>query len=295
MIEEKTEYQKGLVCEGGAMRGMFTAGVLDVFLEEGITFDGMVGVSAGATFGCNFKSRQLGRAIRYNKRFARDKRYCSLESLLKTGNLYNAEFCYYTLPEKLDLFDWETFLKNPMKFYIVATDVHTGRPVYHECKTSEPEEMEWYRASASMPLVSTPVKIQGQTYLDGGISNAIPLRFMEHIGYNRNVVILTQDRNYQKKTQAGMQAFQKLRKQYPLCYEAMKNRHLMYNEELADIHAKEAAGQILVIQPPEPLGIHRVEHDPEELERVYQIGRTEAQKRLEEVRVFLREPKIETN
>ena len=174
-----------------------------------------------------------------------------------------------------------------MKFYIVATDCDTGRPVYHECKSSDPEEMEWFRASASMPLVSKPVVIRGQTLLDGGISNAIPLCFMEHIGYERNVVILTQDRSYQKKPQAGMQAFRRLQKQYPLCYEAMKNRHFMYNDQLADVHAKETTGQVLVIQPPAPLGIHRVEHDPEALERVYQIGRSEAEKRLDEVRAFL--------
>ena len=286
-MEQKKKNLRGLICEGGAMRGMFTAGVLDIFLEEDIRFDGMVGVSAGATFGCNFKSRQIGRAIRYNKRFAKDKRFCSIESLLKTGNLYNTDFCYHEVPDQLDLFDWDSFLANPMKFYMVVTDVDTGRPVYHECKSAEAEEMEWFRASASMPLVSRPVSIEGHTYLDGGISNAIPLRFMEHIGYTRNVVILTQDRAYQKKPQAFMQAFRAIRKQYPLTYEAMKNRHLMYNEELADIHEKEKTGQVFVIQPPEPLGIHRVEHDPEELERVYQLGRSEGKKRLSALRDFL--------
>ena len=286
-MKQERKSLRGLICEGGAMRGMFTAGVLDVFLEEDIRFDGMVGVSAGATFGCNYKSRQIGRVIRYNKRFARDKRFCSIESLLRTGNLYNADFCYHEVPDKLDLFDWDSFLTNPMKFYMVVTDVDTGRPVYHECKTADAEEMEWFRASASMPLVSRPVSIHGHTYLDGGISNAIPLRFMEHIGYTRNVVILTQDRAYRKKPQPFMQAFQAIRRQYPLTYEAMKNRHQMYNEELADIHEKEKAGQVFVIQPSAPLGIHRVEHDPEELERVYQLGRSEGTKRLSALRDFL--------
>ena len=286
-MENETRSLRGLICEGGAMRGMFTAGVLDVFLEEDIRFDGMVGVSAGATFGCNFKSRQIGRVIRYNKRFAKDKRFCSIESLLKTGNLYNADFCYHEVPEKLDLFDWDSFLANPMKFYMVVTDVDTGRPVYHECKSADTEEMEWFRASASMPLVSRPVSIQGHTYLDGGISNAIPLRFMEHIGYTRNVVILTQDRAYRKKPQPFLQAFHSIQRQYPLTYDAMKHRHQMYNEELEDIHEKEKNGQVFVIQPPEPLGIHRVEHDPEELERVYQLGRSEGKARLSALRDFL--------
>ena len=197
-METTTELKTGLICEGGAMRGLFTAGVLDVLLENQVTFDGMVGVSAGATFGCNFKSKQIGRTIRYNLQYADDKRYGSFESLIKTGDLYDTEFCYHTLPNELFPFDWDTFLSNPMKFYIVATDVKTGKPVYHEMKTRKDSELEWLRASASMPLVSKPVSVEGYELLDGGISNSIPLEFFEHIGYKRNVVILTQDINYVK-------------------------------------------------------------------------------------------------
>ena len=148
------------------MRGMFTCGVIDVFMEEGITFDGAAGISAGACFGCNFKSRQIGRPIRYNKRYSRDPRYCSLRSLLKTGDLYGADFCYRELPEVLDPFDYGAFAENPMIFYIGATDVDTGKPVYHKCSDGKDLDMQWIRASASMPLVSRTVEIGGRKLLE---------------------------------------------------------------------------------------------------------------------------------
>ena len=144
----------GLVLEGGAMRGIFTAGVCDVLMENGIDFDGCIGVSAGACFGCNFKSKQIGRAIRYNTRYCKDWRYCSVRSLIKTGDMFGAEFCYHTIPEKLDKFDAETFNNSNMEFYVVCTDVYTGKPVYHLCGEVDDKLYEWFRASASMPFVS---------------------------------------------------------------------------------------------------------------------------------------------
>ena len=165
----------GLVMEGGAMRGMFTAGVLDVLLENGIEFDGAIGVSAGATFGCNFKSKQIGRAIRYNKRFCKDWRYCSLRSLITTGDLYGAKFCYDTLPNQLDIFDTETYRANPLKFYCVASDCETGKPVYKELETCDAKDLTWMRASASMPLASKVVEVDGYKLLDGGMTDSIPL------------------------------------------------------------------------------------------------------------------------
>ena len=120
----------GLVLEGGAMRGMFTAGVLDVLMEHNIQLDGAVGVSAGAVFGCNYKSHQIGRTIRYNTEYCTDKRYASFGNLLRTGNLYSEQFCYHTVPEKLDPFDTEAFRENPMDFFVVCTDVRTGEPIY---------------------------------------------------------------------------------------------------------------------------------------------------------------------
>ena len=275
----------GLVMEGGAMRGMFTCGVIDVFLENGITFDGAAGISAGATFGCNFKSRQIGRALRYNKAYSRDPRYCSVRSLLKTGDLFGVEFCYHELPDVLDPFDRETFQKNPMAFYVGATDVDTGKIVFHKCTDGGAADIEWMRASASMPVVSRPVQIGNYTLLDGGIVDPVPYRFMECKGYDRNVIILTQPDGYVKKPSAP--AMQAALRRYPAIAKAMAVRHLRYNRQMEEIRRRENAGTVYVLRPPEPLQIGRTEKDPKELERVYQIGRTAAQDQMDAIRSFL--------
>ena len=275
----------GLIMEGGALRGMFTCGVIDVFLEENINFDGAAGISAGAAFGCNFKSRQIGRAIRYNKKYCKDPRYCSVQSLLKTGDMFGVEFCYHELPDKLDPFDRETFKKNPMEFYVGATNVETGKIVFHKCSDGEAVDIEWMRASSSMPVASRPVQIGKYTLLDGGIVCPVPFRFMEDKGYDRNVIILTQPEGYTKKPSSP--AMQVLLRKYPIIAEAMAVRHLRYNRQLERIKERELSGEAIVIRPPEALGISRTEKDPDELERVYQIGRAVAEERIDEIRTFL--------
>ncbi|MBR5894921.1 MAG: patatin family protein [Akkermansia sp.] len=277
----------GLVLEGGAMRGMFTAGIIDVFMEEGICFDGVIGVSAGAAFGVNYKTGQIGRAIRYNKRYCHDKRYCGLWSLLRDGNMYSRDFCYGEVPLKLDKFDFAAYSRNPLPFYVVATDVETGEPVYHEYGGLEDHGFDWIRASASMPLVSQIVEIEGRKLLDGGISDSIPLRYFESIGYKRNVVILTQPPMYEKKENGLLFAVQLMYRKYPQLVKAMQVRHLRYNETLRYIEAKEQTGEILVIRPDAPLPVSRVERKPERLQAAYEIGRKMAYARLGEVRDFL--------
>ena len=283
----------GLVLEGGAMRGMFTAGILDVFMEEGIQFDGTIGVSAGAAFGVNYKSGQIGRAIRYNAKFCNDPRYCGLRSLLRDGNIYSRDFCYGEVPLVHDVFDFEAYSRNPMPFYLVATDVETGAPVYHQFLGKEDHGFDWIRASASMPLVSQMVEIEGRKLLDGGISDSIPLRYFEELGYDRNVVILTQPRVYEKKENGLLFMVRLLYRKYPKLVKAMEERHMVYNETLRYIEKKEAAGEILVLRPWSALPVGRVERNPEKLHRAYRIGREMALERLEEVRVFL-SPKQES-
>lgn len=277
--------KKGLVLEGGAMRGMFTCGILDVFMEQNIEFDGAAGISAGAVFGCNFKSRQIGRPLRYNKKYCSDPRYCSIRSLVKTGDLYGVEFCYHELPDKLDIFDRETFSKNPMEFYIGATDVTTGKPIFHRCSDGGEADIEWMRASSSMPVVSRPVQIGKYTLLDGGIADPIPYLYMESKGYDRNVLILTQPEGYRKKPTSPLMLAM-LRK-YPAIAQAMARRHTLYNRQLDKIKEREITGQSFVIRPPEDLKIGHTEKDPEELERVYQIGRNTAEEQISRVREFL--------
>lgn len=288
MTKENTKKQVGLVLEGGGMRGLFTAGAIDVMMEAGLSYSALVGVSAGACFGCNYKSNQPGRVLRYNLAYCKDPRYCSLRSLIKTGNLFGTDFCYYEIPDKLDLFDVETFEKNPMAFYLVCTDMETGKPVYHQCtSTRNPGEMEWIRASSSLPFVAKPVELDGRKYMDGGVSDSIPVRFAESLGYAQNVVVLTQPEGYVKEPSSMMTLIRIQFRKYPNFVQAMKRRHEMYNETISYIRAQEQAGNVLVIRPPEALPVGRVEHDPEKLKLAYQMGREATMKVLDSLKAFV--------
>ena len=278
----------GLIMEGGAMRGMFTAGVMDILMQNEIHFDGAIGVSAGAAFGCNYKSNQIGRVLRYNKKYCRDPRYCSIRSLIKTGDLYGAEFCYSTISYELDIFDSEAYFNNPMEFYVVCTDVETGKPVYRNCITGLVEDLTWIRASASMPIASKVVEATGVKLLDGGISDSIPLKYFESIGYNKNVIILTQPKGYIKKPSKALPLIKTVLKDYPNVYKTMENRHNDYNEIIKYIEEQEEKGNVLVIRPPEKLPVGRVEHNPEKLQITYDIGVKAALEQLEKIKNFIK-------
>ncbi len=278
----------GLIMEGGAMRGLFTAGITDIMMENDISFDGAIGVSAGAAFGCNFKSGQIGRAARYNIKYCRDKRYCSMWSLLTTGNLFGTEFCYHEIPEKLDLFDNDAFSRNPMPFYIVCADVLTGEPVYKKYDKADKDFAEWVRASASLPLVSKIVEVGGYKLLDGGIVDSIPLKYFESIGYGRNVVILTQPKGYVKEKTSSMWLIKKALKNYPKMIDAVQNRHIMYNDTVRYIEEKEKNGEVLVLRPDSALPVKRTTHNPEKLKEVYEEGRRIGMENLEKIKEFLK-------
>jgi predicted patatin/cPLA2 family phospholipase len=278
--------KKGLVLEGGAMRGLFTAGIIDVMMEAGVEPDGLIGVSAGAAFGCNYKSRQPGRAIRYNTRFAKDARYSGLKSLLTTGDYFNAQFGYHIVPYQYDLFDVAAFEQNPMEFIVVCTDVLTGQAVYHKMDRVDYDELEWLRASASMPLASKVVEVAGRKLLDGGVADSIPLAYFESIGYDRNVVILTQPEGYVKHRTKLMPLMRIGLRHYPEMIQAMDRRYLMYNRELEFVRQAEREGRCLVIRPDEKLPIGHISHDPEEMKRVYQIGREMGDRYIERIKAF---------
>lgn len=279
----------GLVMEGGAMRGLFTAGVIDVMMEQNIVFDGAVGVSAGAVFGCNYKSHQIGRVLRYNLAFCQDPRYCSMRSRIKTGDLFGADFCYRQIPDELDVFDREAYANSPMDFYVVGTDVRSGRAVYHNCRKGDQEDMDWFQASASMPLASQIVSVGNRNLLDGGIADSIPLKFIQAQGYAKNVVILTQPLDYVKKKNKLMPLMKVVYRQYPNLLHTMAKRHEVYNEATAYIRAQEAAGKIFVLRPEAPLDIHRVEHDRERIQAVYDLGRATAEEQVDALRAFLQD------
>lgn len=277
----------GIVLEGGGMRGMYTCGILDVLMENRIYLDGMVGVSAGIAFGCNYKSRQAGRALRYNVRFARDKRYSGIMSLLKTGNYYNAHFAYKLVPTHYDVFDYNVFEDSPMECFAVCFDVNTGEGVYQRLERVNDDFFEWIRASASMPVVAQPVEVGGRLLLDGGLADSIPLEFMMGRGYDRNVVILTREDGYRKTAEHGLWLMKTLLRKYPKVIEALKHRPAMYNRQLQVVKEQERAGNAFVFRPMKPLDVSRTTHDYKEMNRVYQQGRDEALQRLDELKKFL--------
>ena len=277
----------GLVLEGGAMRGLFTAGVIDVFLHNNVRLDGVVGVSAGACFGCNYQSGQEGRALRYNLTYCRDPRYCSVRSLVRTGDLFGADFCYRELPFELDPFDTEAFEASGVPFWVVCTSVSSGAPVYHLCERADEEMLTWVRASSSLPIVSRPVSLDGDELLDGGISDPIPLKFFMGEGYERNVVVLTQPRAYQKRQGRAWPLMRRALRKWPEVARAMEERPRVYNEAHAFALEQERAGTALVLCPDEPLPASRVEHDPHRLTATYFAGMRVAERELERVREFL--------
>jgi predicted patatin/cPLA2 family phospholipase len=277
----------GLVLEGGALRGLFTAGITDVMMERGVYPDGLIGVSAGAAFGCNMKSRQPGRVLRYNKRFAHDWRYCSLRSLLLTGDLFGGDFCYHRVPDELDLFDKQTFNKSPMKFYAVCTDVDTGEAVYQQLQVADKDCYQWIRASASMPLAAKIVHVGGRRLLDGGIADSIPLRYFQSIGYRRNIVVLTQPRDFMKTPSRMNPLINVMLRRHPRFTAASDYRHIMYNQQLDYIRQEEQAGRALVLAPDSKLPIGHISHDTRVMDEVYQHGREVATRRWEELMTFI--------
>ena len=279
--------KKGLVLEGGGLRSLFSAGVIDVMMENHITFDGIIGVSAGATFGSNYKSGQIGRALRYNIALKDDPRYISWRSFFKTGDLVGAEFSYHVMPTELDIFDYEAFRQNPMEFHIVCTDAETGEPVYKQLDIMDYEGLEWVRASASMPIVSKPVPLKGRKLLDGGIADSIPLKHFQELGYERNIVVLTQPKGFFKKRTKLMPLFHLTMRKYPAIIKAMGRRHLMYNEQLRYLAEEEKKGNILLIYPEDILPIGRTELNEEKMRKVYQMGRKTAEEQLLKIKDFL--------
>ena len=278
----------GLILEGGAMRGMYTAGVLDVFMEQGIVFDGVMGVSAGAISGCSYVSGQVGRTIRYTKKYCKDKRYMSFYSLFKTGDLVGNEFCYHEIPEKLDVFDHEAFKNSKTKFYVTCTNVETGEAEYIHLTDME-KEIDYMRASASMPYVSHTVEMDGKKLLDGGCSDSVPVRAFMNMGFEKNVVILTRPADYRKKPEKSALA-KIFYKDYPKFVEKLKSRWIAYNKMVEDIEYLEKRGDIFVIRPQKSLEIGRMCHDIDKIEKVYQRGRDDGKACLKAMQTWIERP-----
>lgn len=266
----------GLVLEGGGVRGIYTAGVLDIFMERRIYFDGVIGVSAGAIHGCSYLSKQIGRGIRYYKKYSGDPRFMSIRSWLKTGDVVGADFCYHELPEQLDLYDYDEFNRSDVPFYAVCTNVETGAAEYIRINDMK-ADIDYIRASASLPYFSRIVEIGGKKLLDGGCSDSIPILQFRKMGYERNVIILTRHAEYRKK--AEMRHLAKIfYRKYPELVKALLNRHVIYNKTIEKIAELEKSGSVFVIRPSSVLDIGRLETDSKKIEAVYNIGRNDAEK-----------------
>lgn len=285
--KEGRKMKAGLVLEGGAMRALYTAGVLDIFLDNKLEFDGIIGVSAGVLFGVNYLSKQRGRAIRYNKKFLNNKRYMGFWSLLTTGNIINKEFSFYQVPQKLDIFDNEEYKKSKTKFYATITNMETGKPEYIELKDVF-EQMELLRATSAMPYVSNVVELENGKYLDGGISDSIPVEKCRELGYDKIIVVLTRPIEYRKKKPKEVIAKVAYRK-YPEFAKTLNNRYKMYNDTVEKIIDLERKKEIFVIRPSRVVNVKRIEKNPERLQEIYDLGLEDAKKKMDELKEFLRE------
>lgn len=276
----------GLVLEGGAMRGMYTAGVLDTFLENNIEVDGIIAVSAGVLFGVNYLSKQKGRVIRYNKRFINDRRYMGLWSLLTTGNIINKEFSFYEVPQKLDVFDNDTFMKSKIDFWATVTNMETGNAEYIKLDDLF-AQMEVLRATSAMPYVSKIVELENGKYLDGGISDSIPVEKCKELGFDKVIVVLTRPLDYRKKKTKEFLAKTYYRK-YPKFAKTLNNRYKMYNETVEKIIDMENKKEIFVIRPTRLVKVKRIEKDPNKLQEMYELGIEDAKNSLEKLNEYIK-------
>ena len=276
----------GLVVEGGGMRGVYSSGVLDFFIEKDLFFENNYGVSAGACHLCSYLSKQYKRAFRVNVDYLNDKRYCSVHSLLKTGNLFGAEMLYDIIPNELDLFDYDTYNKNESNFYVVITDINTGKPEYVKIGDLK-KDIIYVRASSSLPLLAQNVKINDKEYLDGGISDSIPIKKSIADGNKKNVVILTRDNTYRKGKNSLMPIIKLKYKKYPNFVKSMADRYIVYNEILDFIKELEDNGDVFVIRPKKPVNIGRTEKNREKLEALYNDGYNDAKDCYEELLKYL--------
>ena len=280
--------EAGLVVEGGGMRGVYTAGVLDYFMEKNLYFDDCYGVSAGACHISSYVSKQIGRSMKVTLDYIDDKRYCSINSLIKTGDMFGVEMLYDIIPNKLELYDYDTFNKFKGNFYSVVTNCKTGKAEYMKIKDMK-KDIIAVRASSSLPLLSRIVEINGEKYLDGGITDSIPIKKSIEDNHRKNVVILTRDKTYRKKKSSFLPIFKLKYRKYPNLVNAIENRYKMYNNTLDFIEEKVKTGEVFVIQPKEPVNISRVEKDKTKLKELYDKGYNDAKKCYEDLIKFINE------
>lgn len=284
---KETKYDLGLVLEGGAVRGIYTAGVLDVLMENGIKADMVIGTSAGCIHGCCYVSGQAGRSIRYYRKYRNDRHFMGFYSLLTTGEIVGRKFCYEDIPLRLDPFDEKAFEASPIDFYITVTNLNTGRAEHILCDNLRlDDKMDIMRAGASMPLCSHPVEYHGQLYLDGGVADSIPYKAAGDLGCKRRLVVLTQPAGYMKQP-ANMLPFQLMYRRYPRFVQTMANRPQVYNAQVCEVEQAAKSGEAFLIRPSKALKVGRMEHDMDRINAQYELGRADAQAAMPALRKWL--------
>ena len=288
-MKKEKEEKVCLVLEGGALRGLYTAGVLDALYENKIDVDCIIGVSAGALFGVNYFSNQPKRALRYNKRFCNDKRYISLRSLIFTGNVVNKRFAYYKVTKKLEPFDQESFIKTNKPFYAVVTNLVTGEAEYRLIDRPI-DQLEDLRASSAMPLLSRIVKLDGNKYLDGAVADSIPVKKAEEMGYNKIVVVLTQPEDYHKKelTEKQIKRVSRRYKRYPKFIETSIKRPSEYNKTIDYINKKAKKNEYFVFKPNKSIDINPIKKTVKDIEDAYELGYKDGIDRLEDLKKYIK-------
>lgn len=279
--------KSGLVLEGGGMRGIYTAGVLDYFMEQNLVFSDCYGVSAGACHLCSYLSGQKGRAYRISVDYLKDKEYCSLRSLITTGDLFGAKMCYDKIPNELNPYDYETFSAYGGRAYAVVTNILTGKAEYKPLREMH-RDIIAVRASASLPLVSKNVYIDGIPYLDGGIADSIPILRSLRDGNKKNVIIMTKEVGYRRKPSSDMKAIRLFYHKYPALVRDMERRHIVYNRTLDFIEEHEKKGHLFVIRPKVNPNVGRLEKDEAKLRALYETGYEDAKASFKELKKYLK-------
>lgn len=265
----------GLILEGGGMRGIYTAGVLDFFIEKNIEVDITIGVSAGSCHASSYLSKQYKRAYNATVDYINDKRYLSFSNLIKTGSIFGMDFMFNKIPNELNIYDYDTFAKSKSKFVVVTTNCETGSPEYFELKDLK-KEIIYMQASCSIPMFANIVEIDDFKLVDGGVSDSIPIAYALNKGYKKNIVVLTRDITYKKNKQKFLSIVNRKYKKYPNLIKAIENRHLNYNKSLNLVNQLEKDGDVLVIRPKKPVNVSQIEKNAKKLTSLYEEGYDDA-------------------
>ncbi|MGG2468215.1 MAG: patatin-like phospholipase family protein [Paraclostridium dentum] len=277
----------GLILEGGGMRGIYTAGVLDFFIEKNIEVDITIGVSAGSCHASSYLSKQYKRAYNATVDYINDKRYLSFSNLIKTGSIFGMDFMFNKIPNELNIYDYDTFAKSKSKFVVVATNCETGSPEYFELKDLK-KEIIYMQASCSIPMFANIVEIDDFKLVDGGVSDSIPIEYSLNQGYKKNIVVLTRDITYKKNKQKFLPIVNRKYKKYPNLVKAIENRHLNYNKSLNLVNQLEKDGDVLVIRPKKPVNVSQIEKNAKKLTSLYEEGYDDAKELYDKILDFIK-------